>query len=75
VGWPQLRWVTTVWNISTAVGSSQIKTPSPAQRPLVFPDELMTLRGGCQLLLIVNGNPVTADRTPWFQDEEWKELR
>ena len=27
------------------------------------------------LLLIKNGYPVIADRTPWFQDEELKKLR
>ena len=75
VGWPQLCGVTTVWSIWTAVGSSQIKTTSAAQRPLIFPDELMTLRGERQLLLIENGYPVIADRTPWFQDEELKKLR
>ena len=70
--------VTTVWNISTAistaVGASENRTTSAAQRPLIFPDELMTLRGERQLLLIENGYPVIADKTPWFQDQELKRL-
>jgi hypothetical protein len=40
-----------------------------------LPDELMTLRGERQLLLIENGYPGIAERTPWFQDEELKKLR
>jgi type IV secretion system protein VirD4 len=67
--------VTTVWTFSSAVsrsfaaaGSSrsESETHSPTQRKLVFPDELMRLPDGRQLLLVENMNPIMAHKVPWF---------
>lgn len=73
--------VTTVWNISTAISAattsgsgSESKTTAGAQRSLAYPDELMTLRGDRQLLLIENGYPIIAERRPWYLDGSLKEL-
>lgn len=67
--------VSTVWNISTAIstavgGDSESTTTSAAQRSLAFPDELMTMRGERQLLLVENGYPIKAQKRPWFNDPE-----
>lgn len=71
--------VTTVWNISTAIshatgGDSESTTTSATQRSLAFPDELMTMRGERQLLLVENGYPIKAQKKPWFADAEMKGL-
>jgi len=67
--------VTTVWNISTAIshatgGDSESTTTSATQRSLAFPDELMTMRGERQLLLVESGYPIKAIKRPWFNDPE-----
>lgn len=78
---------TTVWTISTAVsralgssggGSSETTTSSETssgkQRKLAYPDELMRLPKGKQLLFIDNLNPIQSYRTPWFEDDALKAL-
>lgn len=82
--------VTTVWNWSTALarafgitngvnGSSsetttQTDTASGMQRKLIFPDELMRMPKGQQLLLIENLNPIIATKQPWFENPNLKDL-
>jgi type IV secretion system protein VirD4 len=44
------------------------------QRPLVYPDELMRLQKGQQLLLIENCNAIRGQRVNWFDDERLKKL-
>lgn len=72
----KLAGVATVWNISTAISTAlngggdngnQTKTSSNAQRPLAFPDELMTMRKESQLLLVGNHNPIMGQKTPWYE--------
>ncbi|MEE4208687.1 MAG: type IV secretory system conjugative DNA transfer family protein [Parvularcula sp.] len=57
---------------SGAGGSSSSETTgtstSSAQRNLAYPDELMTLPGNRQLLLVENHNPIPATKIPWFED-------
>jgi type IV secretion system protein VirD4 len=75
--------VTTVWNLSTAIStafssgggnSSHSSTTSDnraaTQRKLAYPDELMRLREGQQLILIENTNPIMAQKIKWFEDPE-----
>lgn len=82
--------VTTVWDISTgvsrAIGVSRGKetsssdttttsdTASGKQRQLAYPDELMHMPKGKQLLLVDNMNPIIAMKRPWFEDPGLKEL-
>jgi type IV secretion system protein VirD4 len=71
--------VTTVWNISTAIssavgGDSESTTTSATQRSLAFPDELMTMRGERQLLLVESGYPIKAMKRPWFNDPTLSQL-
>lgn len=82
--------VTTVWNWSTAlaraVGITRSKenstsdtttmtdTASGTQRRLIYADELMRMRKDKQLLLIENLNPIIADKKPWFDHPELKDL-
>lgn len=48
---------------STTHGHSTNQT----QRPLVYPDELMTMRKGRQLLLVENLNPIAANKHTWYE--------
>lgn len=82
--------VTTVWNWSTAlaraVGITHSKdtsssnttthtdTASGTQRKLIYPDELMRMDKTKQLLLIDNLDPIIADKQPWFENPELKDL-
>lgn len=81
---------TTVWNVSSAISravgstsgnsasSSETTTNSDttaaAMRKLAYPDELMRLPRGKQLLFIDNLNPIQSYRTPWFKDENLRDL-
>lgn len=80
--------VTTVWNLSSAVsrafssqtgsgGSSSItnsSTTAQAQRKLAYPDELMRVDPGQQLIFIENHHPIRATREPWFKIEHLRNL-
>lgn len=75
--------VKTAWNISTAIArsfgqsgssTSNTQTTSGVKRPLAYPDELMRMPDDKQLLLIGNGNPIMANRQPWFTNPELKDL-
>jgi type IV secretion system protein VirD4 len=65
---------------STSTTSSQSSTVTDTfnrdivQRHLAFPDELMVLRKGQQLLLIENNNPIHGKKVEWFNDPRFKEL-
>lgn len=81
---------TTVWNFSSAVstafgttsgqsgGTSETTTNSDtraaSQRKLIYPDELMRLSKGNQLVLIENLPPLMAKKIAWFDDDELKEM-
>lgn len=81
---------TTIWNLSSAVsraiGSTSGKnasqsettttsdTTAAAMRKLAYPDELMRLPRGKQLVLIDNLNPIQSYRTAWFEDENLRDL-
>jgi type IV secretion system protein VirD4 len=49
-------------------------THAAAQRKLIYPDELMRLSKGKQLVLIEDLPPLMAKKVPWFEDEELKEM-
>ena len=82
--------VQTVWSLSNAIGRSISKsfgangsessstsdtdTISPVQRQLAYPDQLMRMPQGKQLLLVGNMNPIIADKKPWFEDPDLKDL-
>ena len=58
------------FSISRALGkdgSSSSESVNETQRDLAFPDELMTLRNGAQLVFVENGYPIRAERTPWYE--------
>jgi len=72
---------TTVWNFSSALshafGSSNNSvnttdtnsdTRAASQRKLIYPDELMRLKPGQQLILIENMHPLMAQKIRWFDD-------
>ncbi len=82
--------VTTTWNLSTAVArafgqtsgkeSSTSKTTTSTdtatgtQRKLAYADELMRMPQDRQLILMGNMNPIMAQKQPWFEDPELKDL-
>lgn len=82
--------VTTVWNFSTAIAralgitsgketshsetKTQTDTATGTQRKLAYPDELMRLGKDKQLILMENMNPIIAQKRPWFDDPDLKEL-
>lgn len=81
---------TTVWNFSSAVStafgttsgtsgsSSETATNSDtraaSQRKLIYPDELMRMKEGKQLVFIENMYPLMATKTKWFDDPKLKTL-
>jgi type IV secretion system protein VirD4 len=62
---------TTTSESSTATDTSNTDI---VQRHLAFPDELMVLRKGQQLLLVENHNPIQGKKVEWFNDLRFKEL-
>lgn len=69
---------TTVKNFSLSIvfggGGSSTRSVSEVQRDLAYPDELMTLRRGSQLVFVENGYPIYAERTPWYETDGLKQL-
>lgn len=66
-------------NKSPSGGSaSETKTDSDtraaSQRKLIYPDELMRLKGGKQVAFVDNMHPLIADKTAWFDDDDLKGL-
>ncbi len=64
---------------STRAGGHQVSysdstTEDVVQRNLVYPDELMVLKDGKQLLFVENNNPILSRRVVWHQDEKLKKL-
>jgi type IV secretion system protein VirD4 len=49
-------------------------TTAATQRKLMYPDELMRLRKGQQIVFFENTHPTIAVKTPWFEDSEIKHL-
>ncbi len=58
---------------SESVSDSDTATYSTAQRQLAYPDQLMRMDKGKQLLFVENMNPIIADKVPWFEDAELKD--
>ncbi len=56
------------------VSYSDSTTEDVVQRNLVYPDELMVLKDGKQLLFVENNNPILSRRVIWYQDEKLKKL-
>ena len=78
---------TTVWSFSAAIShaftssssggsnsNSTTRTSSAAQRKLAYPDELMRLHSGRQLVLIENHSPIIANKVRWFEDSALRAL-
>jgi type IV secretion system protein VirD4 len=78
--------VTTLMSLSTTIsnavshaagGSSSSETTgttqAEAQRSLAYPDELMTLPKGRQLLLVENMNPIAAEKITWYEHPDLAE--
>lgn len=71
---------TTVKSLAVAIsrvfggggGNSETSTLTETQRDLAYPDELMTLRDGSQLIFVETSYPIRARRTPWFAEERLK---
>lgn len=79
--------VTTVWSLSTAFArstgfsgnqsnssTSTTETTSHVQRKLAFPDELMRIPAGKQLVFVENCNPIIGVKRPWFADNRFATL-
>jgi type IV secretion system protein VirD4 len=69
---------TTISNaVSSAVGSGSSQTTgttqAEAQRSLAYPDELMILPKGRQLLLVENMNPIAAEKITWYEHPDLAE--
>ena len=58
---------------SSSTSDSDTMTYSTAQQQLAYPDQLMRLDKGKQLLFVENMNPIIADKRPWFEDPEFKD--
>ena len=61
-------------NNSTSHSNTRTETASLTQRKLVFPDELMRLKEGQQLLLVEDINPIWGEKTPWFKEASLQNL-
>lgn len=59
-------------SISSSVSDSETVTYSTVQQQLAYPDQLMRMDKGKQLLFVENMNPIIANKRPWFEDEELK---
>ena len=59
---------------STSNSNTRTQTTSATQRKLVFPDELMRLKEGQQLLLVEDINPIWGEKTPWFKEPTLENL-
>ncbi|MCV6576794.1 MAG: type IV secretory system conjugative DNA transfer family protein [Cohaesibacter sp.] len=55
---------------SESVSDSETAAYTTAQRQLAYPDQLMRMDKGKQLLFVENMNPIIADKVPWFEDAE-----
>lgn len=54
--------------------STQTWSTDAMQRHLAFPDELMVMRDGKQLVFIENSNPIQGKKALWFNDPRFKTL-
>ncbi|MCV6545680.1 MAG: type IV secretory system conjugative DNA transfer family protein [Cohaesibacter sp.] len=55
---------------SESVSDSETATYTTSQCQLAYPDQLMRMDKGKQLLFVENMNPIIADKVPWFEDAE-----
>ena len=55
---------------STSTSTTNTDNRAATQRKLAYPDELMRLREGQQLILIENTNPIMAKKIKWYEDPE-----
>lgn len=58
---------------SSSDSTTNTRTETAAQRQLAYPDELMRLKPGEQLLFIEELNPIRAKKVPWFTDPALKD--
>ena len=84
----QLTGITTVRKSATSASSSHSTGPNggsytsgegvshdDAQRPLAYPDELMTLPRDREILFVENCYPIIARKVVWFDDPAMKALQ
>ncbi|WP_187429267.1 Conjugal transfer protein TraG [Roseobacter fucihabitans] len=55
---------------SSSNSTTNTDNRAATQRKLAYPDELMRLREGQQLILIENTNPIMAKKIKWYEDPE-----
>lgn len=59
---------------SSSDNYSETDTKAASQRKLMYPDELMRLKKGQQIIFFEETHPLIAGKTPWFEDSELKNL-
>ncbi len=59
---------------TTGTTASNGYTRDVVQRKLAYPDELMVLRNGRQIVFIENSNPIRGRKLSWFNDPKRKDL-
>ncbi|MGR3616076.1 MAG: type IV secretory system conjugative DNA transfer family protein [Paracoccaceae bacterium] len=52
--------------------TTETDTRAASQRKLAYPDELMRMNKGKQLVFVENMPPLIARKTPWFENEDLK---
>lgn len=60
---------TTGWN------SSESTSVDDVARPLIYPDDLMTLKDWAQVVFVENRDPIACRKVMWFENEELKALQ
>lgn len=60
---------------SSGGSSSESVSYDDVQRPLAYPDELMTIPRNLELLFIENSHPIIARKVEWFEDHEMSALQ
>lgn len=60
--------------LSTNSSTTYTETTAASQRQLAYPDELMRLHEGKELIFIENLNPIIGAKVRWYEDETLKTL-
>lgn len=55
--------------IATSDSTTSTDTTAASQRNLAYPDELMRMHKGKQLVFIENMPPLIAQKSPWFEED------
>lgn len=60
---------------TTGSNTSESTTADDVDRPLIYPDELMTLPSWAQIVFVENNYPISCRKVNWFEDETLKALQ